>query len=289
VNLLRLASVPFSVSMVVALRFAAAPSRTQRVFWPAGAMAGLSLLLAALVAAGLGPAGLAAGVAAGAVLVVLLHRVRPAGLSPADVVTLVRAVLGCGVTALVVDGSTGLLLAATVTVALLLDGVDGAVARRTGTASAAGARFDMEVDAALILVLSVHAAAVLGPWVLAIGGMRYGFVAAGRLLPWLRGSLPPSLAAKAIAVVAGGALLAVAAGLRGPGAVALAGLALALLCWSFGRSVVQLARARRVLGHHWPVQQASTALATSLAASGGVTGGRPNAAGSPAMSTTRSV
>ena len=197
--------------------------------------------------------------------------------------TLARAVLGCGVTALVVDGRGGPLLAGTVVVALLLDGLDGAVARRTGTASAAGARFDMEVDAALILVLSVHAAAVLGPWVLAIGGMRYGFVAAGRLLPWLQGPLPPSLAAKAVAVVQGVVLLAVAAGLDGPGAAALTAVALALLCWSFGRSVLQLARA------HEPVQHASTALATSLAASGGATGGRPNAGGNPAMSTTSSV
>ncbi len=37
--------------------------------------------------------------------------------------------------------------------ALILDGVDGWVARRTGTANDAGARLDMEVDAALILVL----------------------------------------------------------------------------------------------------------------------------------------
>ena len=36
----------------------------------------------------------------------------------------------------------------------LLDLVDGWVARRTGTASPFGARFDLETDAALILVLS---------------------------------------------------------------------------------------------------------------------------------------
>ena len=40
-------------------------------------------------------------------------------------------------------------------VALALDGVDGQVARRTRTVSALGARFDMEVDAFLVLVLSV--------------------------------------------------------------------------------------------------------------------------------------
>ncbi|GAA4940924.1 hypothetical protein GCM10023238_03240 [Streptomyces heliomycini] len=41
-------------------------------------------------------------------------------------------------------------------VALILDGVDGKVARRTGTSTPLGARFDMEVDAFLILVLSVY-------------------------------------------------------------------------------------------------------------------------------------
>ena len=44
-------------------------------------------------------------------------------------------------------------------VALALDGVDGRVARRTETVTAVGARFDMEVDAFLILVLSVYVAA----------------------------------------------------------------------------------------------------------------------------------
>ena len=43
------------------------------------------------------------------------------------------------------------------TVAALLDIVDGLVARRTGTSSPWGARFDMEVDAALIMTLSLLA------------------------------------------------------------------------------------------------------------------------------------
>src|SRR5919199_1802310 len=67
----------------------------------------------------------------------------------------------------------------------LLDCVDGQVARRTRTTSALGARFDMEVDAFLLLVLSVVVARAAGPWVLAIGLMRYAYVAGGALLPWL--------------------------------------------------------------------------------------------------------
>ena len=74
-------------------------------------------------------------------------------------------------------------LAALTTVALILDAVDGKVARRTGTSTPLGARFDMEVDAFLILVLSVYVAMSLGPWVLLIGVMRYAFVAAARVAP----------------------------------------------------------------------------------------------------------
>ena len=72
------------------------------------------------------------------------------------------------------------------TIALILDGVDGQVARRTNTVTALGARFDMEVDTFLLLVLSAHIAPALGVWVLAIGLMRYAWVAARWLLPWLR-------------------------------------------------------------------------------------------------------
>ena len=47
-----------------------------------------------------------------------------------------------------------------------------------GTTSPLGARFDMEVDAFLILVLSVYVGRTIGAWVLAIGVARYAFVAA---------------------------------------------------------------------------------------------------------------
>ena len=117
--------------------------------------------------------------------------------------TLTRATLVGGVTALVADsfGRPAPVppLVALTAVALVLDAVDGWVARRTGTASALGARFDMEVDAFLILVLSVYVAQSVGAWVLAIGAARYAFVAAGWLLPWLRGPLPPRYWRKVVA------------------------------------------------------------------------------------------
>src|SRR6187431_1789800 len=106
----------------------------------------------------------------------------------ADQVTATRAGLAGVVAALTVHGLFGdphvTLLVVISTVALVLDAVDGHVARRTDSVTAFGARFDMEVDAFLIAVLSVHVAPHLGWWVLAIGAMRYGYVAAGRLLPW---------------------------------------------------------------------------------------------------------
>ena len=117
----------------------------------------------------------------------------------------------------------------------------GQVARRTGTASAVGARFDMEVDAVLVLVLSAHVAGLVGPWVLAIGGMRYLFVAAGWVLPWLRGPLSPTTAGKTVAALQGVALVvASSAVLPATPTALLVAAALALLCWSFGRDVLRL-------------------------------------------------
>ncbi|MFJ3223499.1 CDP-alcohol phosphatidyltransferase family protein [Streptomyces sp. NPDC086783] len=215
--------------------------------------AGAQLLLLAFLGAaiGLGPAGwltgLAFGIATWAVLNRALRRSQPLPFGPANRVTLGRAILVGGVTALVADSfesSPPLTLFVGLTaVALILDGVDGKVARRTGTSSALGARFDMEVDAFLILVLSVYVAMALGPWVLLIGTMRYVFVAAARVLPWLNGALPPSMARKTVAALQGVVLLVAAAGvLARPLTFALVLLALALLSWSFGRDIAWLWR-----------------------------------------------
>jgi phosphatidylglycerophosphate synthase len=195
--------------------------------------------------------GAACGVAATALLSEGLEHFGSSALGPADRVTLTRTVLVGGVAALVADaftqpaaGTTIVVLAA---VALVLDGVDGWVARRTGTVSALGARFDMEVDAFLILVLSVHVARELGPWVLVIGAARYLFVAAGWLLPWMRGTLPPRYWRKPVAATQGIALTLVATDLLPRlAADAAVVVALALLTESFGRDVVWLRRHREV-------------------------------------------
>ena len=89
------------------------------------------------------------------------------------------------------------------TIAAVLDGVDGWLARRTGLTSALGAKFDMEVDALLILVLAMLAWRweKAGAWVLLAGLLRYLFVAAGWIVPWMRRPLAPTQRARVICVV----------------------------------------------------------------------------------------
>ncbi|AFP30731.1 CDP-alcohol phosphatidyltransferase family protein [Marinobacter sp. BSs20148] len=86
--------------------------------------------------------------------------------------------------------------------ALILDGVDGQLARRTHSTSEFGARFDMELDALLILglCLMVFAIGKAGAWVMALGLMRYGFVVAAWILPWINQPLPPSFRRKTVCV-----------------------------------------------------------------------------------------
>ncbi|WP_128375705.1 CDP-alcohol phosphatidyltransferase family protein [Streptomyces cavernae] len=213
--------------------------------------AGVQILLLVLVgtAVGMGPAGwltgLAFAIATWAVLNRALRRSRPRTFGPANRVTLGRSILVGGVTALVADSFESAppvtLFVSLTAVALILDGVDGKVARKTGTSTALGARFDMEVDAFLILVLSVYVAMSMGPWVLLIGAMRYVFVAVARVQPWLNGELPPSMARKTVAAQQGVVLLVAGSGLL-PYAVSyvLVAGALASLVWSFGRDILWL-------------------------------------------------
>ena len=193
--------------------------------------------------------GLACGVVLAALLGTALSREGAAPLSPADRITLTRAVGACGVAALTADAFVGSpavgALVGLAGVGLVLDAVDGQVARRTGTVSARGARFDMEVDAFLILVLSVYVARGSGTWVLLIGLARYAILLAGWLVPWLRGSLPARRWRKVVAAVQGVVLVVVAADVLPPRVeVALLAGALGLLAASFG-SQVWLLRAHR--------------------------------------------
>lgn len=131
-------------------------------------------------------------------------------LGACNVVTLMRAALVCALLVPLADGRpAGWGVAAVAAVALALDGVDGWLARRSGLVSRFGARFDVEVDAALALVLSLHALSgtIVGAEVLLLGLIRYAFVIAGLFLPWLTADLPPSDRRKFICVLQLAALI----------------------------------------------------------------------------------
>jgi phosphatidylglycerophosphate synthase len=220
--------------------------RTVQAFPVTGVIA--QVMMGAALAATVGLSG--AGWVVGATSVLIMNaalargilRSRPRRQGPADWVTLARATIAVGVAALVADSfdepAHVTTLATLSAVALALDAVDGWVARRSNTASKLGARFDGEVDAFLILVLSVYVARSTGAWVLAIGAARYAFFAAGWFLPWLREPLPPRYWRKVVAAIQG-VVLTIAAAEVLPLALTQAALvgALALLCESFGRDV----------------------------------------------------
>jgi len=193
-------------------------------------------------------------VSAGVMLVALaglrVHH-RFARVGPANVVTGTRALLVALLAAVALEPAVhalGWWLVGTATVAASLDLADGWLARRTRLASAFGARFDMEVDALLILVLSVLVwrAGLTGAWVLASGLMRYAFVVAALARPWLTRALPPSRRRQTICVVQIAALIAALAPIVPPSAaLALAAGSLVLLTWSFAVDVAWLAASRR--------------------------------------------
>ena len=221
---------------------------------PLAGLGGQLLLLAALSSTvGIGGAGWVVGLASGLALDVALGRALwrdpAARLGPAGWVTLTRGTLVVGVAALAAASFERPEAVATLVtlalVALALDFVDGWIARRTATESALGARLDGEVDAFLLLVLSVEVAPSAGAWVLAIGLARYAFLAAGWAVPWLRAPLPRRDWRKTVTAVQGVALVIAAAGIV-PTTVSriLLAVALALLAESFGRDIWWLWRHR---------------------------------------------
>jgi len=227
--------------------------------------------------------GLAYLVVSTVLLTVGLRRRGADRFGPANAVTATRSMLVGLVTALTVaalEGAAGpmrpeapldapaasggamgttVLFATLVACALALDGVDGYVARRTASESELGARFDMEVDAFLLLVLCVYDVRYVGWWVLSIGLMRYAFVVAGALLPWMRHTLPPRYWRKVVTAVCGIALTVVAAQVLAPPAnLAVALAALLLMLESFGRDVAWLVRLNRSARALVSLEKAST-------------------------------
>jgi phosphatidylglycerophosphate synthase len=167
---------------------------------------------------------------------------------PANQTTTARAMLVALVAGLVGEPRFPMVAASAVAASLLvtaLDGVDGWLARRHGIASDFGARFDMEIDALLILVLAIlvwryeKAAA----WVLLSGLLRYAFIVAGVLAPWLRAALPPSRRRQTICVIQLVVLtLALLPAVRPPLSALLAAAALLTLFYSFLVDILWLSR-----------------------------------------------
>ena len=208
--------------------------RVRTVLVGLSAQAIMLALLAATV--GIGVRGWAVGLAAGLLvnvwLALALTKAGSRAVGPANLITLGRATLVAAAAALVTGAPEhGLPVTPTLTlaaIALSLDAVDGQVARRADSISAVGARFDGEVDAFLILVLSIAVARTAGAWVLAIGLWRYAFGFAGCLMRWLRQPLPTSYWGKTVAAIQGVTLTVALSGLL-PHAVMITVLLIALL------------------------------------------------------------
>ena len=171
------------------------------------------------------------------------------GFGLANQVTLLRSGLVCLAGGALLAGghapSASWSLAAIIGMALSLDALDGWLARRLGVASRFGARFDLEIDALLILILAALAwqTGRVGAWLLAIGAMRYGFAALGMIWPALRRPLPPSRRRKAVCAMLG-VLLLICLLPPTPAWLAWYAAALALVAQlaSFGIDIVWLAR-----------------------------------------------
>ena len=208
-----------------------------------GAVFGLSLLFPAVAA-----------LVFAAKLVLALNAIDAghphARLGAANVVTLARGALVALLASLIREApweSVAWLAVTLGTLVALLDGVDGYLARRSGLASEFGARFDMETDAFFILVLAaiVWTHGKADWWVLGAGGLRYVFVAAGWVLPWMRASLSPTLRGKWMAVMQMvGLLVALGPIIPQPLSGWVAGITLAGLVWSCGVDVGRLWRGR---------------------------------------------
>ncbi|MDM0104505.1 CDP-alcohol phosphatidyltransferase family protein [Variovorax sp. J22R24] len=173
---------------------------------------------------------------------------------PANRVTLVRlalvALLAAGIGESSADIATIAWPAIVIaTTAALLDALDGPLARAHGSASEFGARFDMETDALMVLVLCllvIHFDKA-GGWIIAAGLMRYVFVLAAKAWPWLARSLPPSERRKAVCVTQITSLIVCLAPII-PVASSqfIAAASLVVLTASFAMDIAWLARRRRL-------------------------------------------
>ncbi|MCD8494222.1 MAG: CDP-alcohol phosphatidyltransferase family protein [Burkholderiaceae bacterium] len=187
----------------------------------------------------------------GLVLVFLPYHYRHRHFGWCNTVTFIRAAAVCWLAGLYFapDDAWQGTLAWAASVAgltlLVLDGVDGWLARRFGNSSSFGARFDMEVDSLLALVLAVLVWQTdkVGAWVVMLGLFRPIFILGGWRWPKLKGNLPDSPARKVVCVIQVASLATMLAPVvTAVMATWLAAFTLALLIWSFGRDTWWLLR-----------------------------------------------
>lgn len=99
------------------------------------------------------------------------------GFGPANTVTLLR-LMGILALGLLANHIPDPIIGVTALTILLLDGLDGWLAKRLGQTSLFGEYFDKESDALFILILCLTAILKenVGHWILVVGSLRYGFV-----------------------------------------------------------------------------------------------------------------
>jgi phosphatidylglycerophosphate synthase len=167
---------------------------------------------------------------------------------PANHVTMIRVMIMALIASLIgepVNQRAAASASIATAVMAVLDGVDGWLARRSRMASAFGARFDMETDAALVMAMSVliWQYGKAGMWALLGGMLRYIFVLAGWWLPWMARPLRPTRRARIITVCH---IVGLSAGLAPivpvPLSAIVVGLTTAALSWSFSVDVRRLWR-----------------------------------------------
>jgi len=230
-------------------------SKAPSLYRQASVMGGAGLCVIAAIAVGLVGQDFSAvamtlaayGLCAGLFAWLLQHRYPHNRLGLCNHITFLRLVLTLALLAPLLgnpDPWRVLIVAAT---ALALDGLDGWLARREALVSDFGARFDMEVDSALglVLALNVWAAGTLGAAVLVLGLPRYVFVGAQWVWPWMARPLPDSRARKAACAVQIGALIVLLVPWISPGlALLVLIVAACALLWSFGRDILWLYNTR---------------------------------------------
>ncbi len=203
---------------------------------------------------GFGPSYFAASLGLAGLVAVLVVAFLPERLpndrfGPANFVTLTRAFLTCVLAGAIGAGpgsaATAWALCGLAAFSLLLDGLDGWLARSRNETSAFGARFDMESDSLYLLALSllVYDLGKAGLWVLLAGLARYAFVAAALVWHWLAAELPERRRRKWVfAFQAGLFVLCLAPAVPASFSAPLAAVGVAALLGSFALDLAWLAR-----------------------------------------------